>query len=338
MGVVDEFVRQEGMQQRLDRGVGRGGIEQVQPLHVDHRLVGQRLERAQLSERFELHHRQAPRLDVGHTHPASVLSLVDQPDGEVLAREIYDGRMGIVPYIAPGFGLAKAAAAVFEQNPQAEGLILHKHGIFTFGEDAREAYERMIEMVSMAESRLRQGRRSSSRRGRSTAVPRKLHRSSAAPALKHEGAQPTRFITDFRTAGRAGLCQRGRACLLQPARRGDARPHHPHQEPAAGRAAAANGQARSVCCRHARCCGQVRRRVRCLFRPRERRRRQHQDQARRQPGVVLVPGAGCSASATPRRTPRSPPTSPDTVKVVTDAEAIGRYEPLPESDLFALEY
>ena len=66
MGVVDEFVRQEGMQQRLDRGVGRGGIEQVQPLHVDHRLVGQRLERAQLSERFELHHRQAPRLDIGH--------------------------------------------------------------------------------------------------------------------------------------------------------------------------------------------------------------------------------------------------------------------------------
>ena len=66
--------------------------------------------------------------------------------------------MGIVPYIAPGFGLAKAAAEVFEQKPDVEGLILHKHGIFTFGEDAREAYERMIEMVSLAESRLRPGR------------------------------------------------------------------------------------------------------------------------------------------------------------------------------------
>ena len=63
-----------------------------------------------------------------------MLSLVDQPDGEALAREVYDGRMGIVPYIAPGFGLAKAAARVFEQNPDVEGLILHKHGIFTFGE------------------------------------------------------------------------------------------------------------------------------------------------------------------------------------------------------------
>ena len=39
-----------------------------------------------------------------------------------------------MPYIAPGFGLAKPAAEVFEQKPDVEGLILHKHGIFTFGE------------------------------------------------------------------------------------------------------------------------------------------------------------------------------------------------------------
>src|SRR4029077_16563843 len=98
-----------------------------------------------------------PHKFIDHTHAAAVLSVVDQPDGEALAREVYDGRMGIVRYIAPGFGLAKAAADVYEQNPQVEGLILHKHGIFTFGETAREAYERMIEMVSLAESRLRQG-------------------------------------------------------------------------------------------------------------------------------------------------------------------------------------
>ncbi|MGB6348096.1 MAG: class II aldolase/adducin family protein, partial [Methyloceanibacter sp.] len=99
-----------------------------------------------------------PHKFIDHTHAAAVLSLVDQPDGEALAREVYDGRMGIVPYIAPGFGLAKAAAEVFEQDPKVEGLILHKHGIFTFGETAAEAYERMIEMVSLAESRLREGR------------------------------------------------------------------------------------------------------------------------------------------------------------------------------------
>ena len=44
----------------------------------------------------------------------------------------------------PGFALAKKAADIYEAKPGVEGLILHKHGIFTFGKDAREAYERMI--------------------------------------------------------------------------------------------------------------------------------------------------------------------------------------------------
>src|SRR5919201_5307399 len=79
-----------------------------------------------------------PHKFVDHTHASAVLALVDQPDGEALAREVYDGRMGIVPYIAPGFGLAKEAARVFEQKPDVEGLILHKHGIFTFGGSAQE--------------------------------------------------------------------------------------------------------------------------------------------------------------------------------------------------------
>ena len=48
--------------------------------------------------------------------PPLCSALVDQPDGEALAREVYDGRMGIVPYIAPGFGLAKAAAEVYEES------------------------------------------------------------------------------------------------------------------------------------------------------------------------------------------------------------------------------
>ena len=49
----------------------------------------------------------------------------------------------------PGFGLAKKAADVFDANPKVEGLILDKHGIFTFGASAREAYERMIELVTL---------------------------------------------------------------------------------------------------------------------------------------------------------------------------------------------
>ena len=145
-----------------------------------------------------------PHKFVDHTHAAAVLSLLDQPDGEALAREVYDGRMGIVRYIAPGFGLAKEAARVFEEKPDVEGLILHKHGIFTFGKDAREAYERMIEMVSLAESRLRQGRpivfqaRQIAAATASAAEIAPIIRGAAA--IRNDNAEPIRFIADFRTA------------------------------------------------------------------------------------------------------------------------------------------
>ena len=72
-----------------------------------------------------------PQRFVDHTHATAVLSLIDQPDGEARARDVYDGRMGIVPYIMPGFGLAKEAVRAFAAAPGAIGLILHKHGIFT---------------------------------------------------------------------------------------------------------------------------------------------------------------------------------------------------------------
>src|SRR6267143_307285 len=68
--------------------------------------------------------------------------------------DLYAQRMGLVPYIMPGFLLAKKAAEIFEADPAVGGLVLLKHGIFTFGDTAQEAYERMIAAVSQAEERL----------------------------------------------------------------------------------------------------------------------------------------------------------------------------------------
>src|SRR5216684_392041 len=98
-----------------------------------------------------------PQKFVDHTHSTAVLSLTDQPDGAAVCREVYDGRLGLVPYRMPGFRLAKQAAAIHDADPGVEGLILLKHGIFTFGHSAREAYERMIrseEHTSELQSRL----------------------------------------------------------------------------------------------------------------------------------------------------------------------------------------
>ena len=100
-----------------------------------------------------------PHKFVDHTHSTAVLALTDQPDGAKICRDLYGDRAALVPYIMPGFALAKACAQVHAKHPDVEGLILLKHGIFTFGDNAEEAYGRMIDLVSLAERRLRTGRR-----------------------------------------------------------------------------------------------------------------------------------------------------------------------------------
>src|SRR5262249_59522979 len=92
-----------------------------------------------------------PHKFIDHTHSNAVLSLTDQPDGEALAADLYGKRAALVPYIMPGFALAKKASEVSRAHPDAEGLILLKHGIFTMGATAEQAYGRMIDLVTLAE-------------------------------------------------------------------------------------------------------------------------------------------------------------------------------------------
>src|ERR1700743_517447 len=99
-----------------------------------------------------------PHKFIDHTHSTAVLALTAQPHGEAVARGIYGRRVAYVPYYIPGFTLAKAVADVFDANPDVEGLILPRHGLFTFAEDDKTAYEKMIEFVSLAEERLKKDR------------------------------------------------------------------------------------------------------------------------------------------------------------------------------------
>jgi rhamnose utilization protein RhaD (predicted bifunctional aldolase and dehydrogenase)/NAD(P)-dependent dehydrogenase (short-subunit alcohol dehydrogenase family) len=285
-----------------------------------------------------------PHKFVDHTHAAAVLSLVDQPDGAALAREVYDGRMGIVPYIAPGFGLAKAAADVFEEKPDVEGLILHKHGIFTFGDTAREAYERMIEMVSLAESRLRQGRpivfpaRKVDDAMETAAEIAPILR--GACAIKPEGAEPIRFIAEFRT-GPEILSYVNGAELASYSQRGVVTPDHIIRTknkplvlpaPQAGKLA---DFARAVKESVEAFAGEYD----AYFARENARAGGTKTKLDRMPRVMLVPGVGLfGLGRTAKDAAIAADLAENTVKVVTDAEAIGRYEPLPESDLFALEY
>ena len=92
-----------------------------------------------------------PHKFIDHSHADAILVIADQPDSEALCKKIYGDAMGIVPYIMPGFDLAKAAAEVYEKNPDVKGLFLVNHGLFTFGDTAKESYDRHIEAVQQAE-------------------------------------------------------------------------------------------------------------------------------------------------------------------------------------------
>ncbi len=92
-----------------------------------------------------------PHKFIDHSHADAILVIADQPDSEALCKKIYGDAMGIVPYIMPGFDLAKAAAEVYEKNLDVKGLFLVNHGLFTFGDTAKESYDRHIEAVQQAE-------------------------------------------------------------------------------------------------------------------------------------------------------------------------------------------
>ncbi len=107
-----------------------------------------------------------PHRFVDHTHSIALLALADQPDAAAICREVYGDRVALVPYVMPGFALAVAAAKAYEEAAAAaaargielEGMVLLQHGLFSFGATARQSYERMIELVQLAEQRIGQAR------------------------------------------------------------------------------------------------------------------------------------------------------------------------------------
>ena len=100
-----------------------------------------------------------PHRFIDHTHANAILSLTNQPDGESLIRKIFGKHFGIVPYIKPGFNLAKLAVKIYEENSKVYGLILLHHGIFTFADTAEASYTRMIDAVSQAENYIRDNKK-----------------------------------------------------------------------------------------------------------------------------------------------------------------------------------
>jgi rhamnose utilization protein RhaD (predicted bifunctional aldolase and dehydrogenase)/NAD(P)-dependent dehydrogenase (short-subunit alcohol dehydrogenase family) len=97
-----------------------------------------------------------PNKYVDHTHADAVIAVTNTADGEEHVREIYGESVVIIPYVMPGFELARVCARQFAREAKRGtiGMVLMNHGIFSFGATARESYERMIALVSRAEKYL----------------------------------------------------------------------------------------------------------------------------------------------------------------------------------------
>lgn len=104
-------------------------------------------------------HAVLPSRFVLHTHADAVLALTDTPGGAALVAEVYGDEVVVIPYVMPGFALARRCAEQFlaERHERTVGMVLLNHGLFTFAGDARTAYENHIDLVGRALARVEAG-------------------------------------------------------------------------------------------------------------------------------------------------------------------------------------
>jgi rhamnose utilization protein RhaD (predicted bifunctional aldolase and dehydrogenase)/NAD(P)-dependent dehydrogenase (short-subunit alcohol dehydrogenase family) len=87
---------------------------------------------------------------VDHSHSDAILSVTNTDLGDDQVRKIL-GDVIVLPYIPPGFKLAKAVLSVIDKAKDVSGLVLRKHGLFTFADNARKSYENHLLIVTRAE-------------------------------------------------------------------------------------------------------------------------------------------------------------------------------------------
>jgi rhamnose utilization protein RhaD (predicted bifunctional aldolase and dehydrogenase)/NAD(P)-dependent dehydrogenase (short-subunit alcohol dehydrogenase family) len=285
-----------------------------------------------------------PHKFVDHTHANAVLSLVDQADSAAIAAEVWGEDMAFLPYIMPGFALSKAAADAFEAEPSVKGLILDKHGIFTFADTARESYELMIEMVSRAEARIHSAGPKMFP-ARKTAAVASL--GNVAPVLRGALAEPLgggawRRVVLAHRADDAVMKYVDGADIAFYAARGVVTPDHiirTKNRPLIAPVPALDdvgGFVRDL--RHA-----VNEYALSYRRYFDANNVNAGDAKKTMldpvPRVVLMPGIGLfGVGRSAREAAVAADIAEATARTVTDAEAAGRYTPLPETELFRMEY
>lgn len=166
-------------------------------------------------------HALIPHKYVDHTHADAIVTISNSPRGEQLLRDLYGDGVLILPYIMPGFILAKQVADYASKVDWSclKGIILLHHGVFTFNDDPRQSYDTMIELVDQAEKFLQE--KSSQAINRHSYTPdngdlQMLARLRKRAGEEFGGAVLARFDTSEEAAGFAALPNSGELAVRGP--------------------------------------------------------------------------------------------------------------------------
>ncbi|WP_176084409.1 bifunctional rhamnulose-1-phosphate aldolase/short-chain dehydrogenase [Martelella sp. HB161492] len=95
-------------------------------------------------------HAYVPKKHVDHMHPDAIIAIAASADSRALTEKIFGGEIGWLPWKRPGYELGLWLERFCAENPDARGVILESHGLFTWGDTARESYETTLEIINKA--------------------------------------------------------------------------------------------------------------------------------------------------------------------------------------------
>ena len=278
-------------------------------------------------------------------HADAIIAIAASKDSKALTAEVFGDEIGWLPWKRPGYELGLWLETFCRENPEAKGCVLESHGLFTWGDDAKDCYETTLEVINRAIAWLET---------RTAGVPafgggrcrRRCPPRSGAVAARLMPAIRGMVSTDVRMVGHFD----DQPAVLEfvgakdMARAGGARdelpgPFPPHQDPAAGRATSTRRRPTSR--RRSPACGEAVAAYRADYAGYYERCRRPDSPALRDPNAVvyLVPGVGMITFAKDKATARiSGEFYVNAINVMRGASAISEYRGLPEQEAFDIEY
>lgn len=268
-------------------------------------------------------HALIPHRFVDHTHADAIVTLTNTPSGEARIRELFGDEVIVLPYVMPGFDLAKLCAEVFpaQATPRTIGMVLMNHGIFSFGDSAKQSYERMIELVGRADNHL----------NRNAALPSATEIAptanwSAVPELRKQVSAAAGFPLLLRSnTDSATLAFARHPDIAEISQRGPATPDHiirTKRLPLLGRDVEAYAQA-----------------YRNYFEKNSQAAKVSLTMLDPAPRVIIDPEFGLvSAGRSARDTQIIEDIYLHTQDIILRGEKLGGYQALSEADLFSMEY